>query len=97
MLDSGVAVNEPFYSGEAEPAQAEMRVRTFRDLSFVDLRKLRSYVPRAYSYPEFLRPRKPARLEFARRGPVAQLDRAMRFERRGWEFKSLRVRHIIAP
>ncbi len=25
-------------------------------------------------------------------GPVAQLDRAMRFERRGWEFKSLRVR-----
>jgi hypothetical protein len=26
------------------------------------------------------------------RGPVAQLDRAMRFERRGWEFKSLRVR-----
>ncbi len=26
-------------------------------------------------------------------GPVAQLDRALRFERRGWEFKSLRVRH----
>ncbi len=26
-------------------------------------------------------------------GPVAQLDRALRFERRGWEFKSLRVHH----
>jgi hypothetical protein len=25
-------------------------------------------------------------------GPVAQVDRALRFERRGWEFKSLRVR-----
>ena len=27
-------------------------------------------------------------------GPVAQLDRALRFERRGWEFKSLRVHHV---
>src|SRR5439155_15453645 len=26
-------------------------------------------------------------------GPVAQLDRALRFERRGWEFKSLRFHH----
>ncbi len=32
------------------------------------------------------------------RGPVAQLDRALRFERRGWEFKSLRVHqfHTLA-
>ena len=29
-----------------------------------------------------------------RDGPVAQLDRALRFERRGWEFKSLRVHHF---
>jgi hypothetical protein len=29
-------------------------------------------------------------------GPVAQLDRALRFERRGWEFKSLRVHHFQA-
>ena len=29
-------------------------------------------------------------------GPVAQLDRALRFERRGWEFKSLRVHHFFA-
>ena len=29
---------------------------------------------------------------FRRDGPVAQVDRALRFERRGWEFKSLRVR-----
>ncbi|MEY2413289.1 MAG: hypothetical protein QOD84_1895 [Acidobacteriaceae bacterium] len=28
-------------------------------------------------------------------GPVAQLDRALRFERRGWEFKSLRVHHYM--
>lgn len=28
-------------------------------------------------------------------GPVAQVDRAMRFERRGWEFKSLRVRQVL--
>jgi hypothetical protein len=28
-------------------------------------------------------------------GPVAQLDRALRFERRGWEFDSLRVHHGI--
>jgi hypothetical protein len=26
-------------------------------------------------------------------GPVAQLDRALRFERRGWEFEPLRVHH----
>lgn len=31
------------------------------------------------------------RLFSTQRGPVAQLDRALRFERRGWEFKSLRV------
>ena len=29
-------------------------------------------------------------------GPVAQVDRAMRFERRGWEFKSLRVRQHMS-
>jgi glycine oxidase len=33
------------------------------------------------------------RLFSNQRGPVAQLDRALRFERRGWEFKSLRVHH----
>ena len=32
--------------------------------------------------------------QVCRRGPVAQLDRALRFERRGWEFKSLRVHHL---
>jgi glycine oxidase len=32
-----------------------------------------------------------------KRGPVAQLDRALRFERRGWEFKSLRVHHSANP
>jgi hypothetical protein len=34
--------------------------------------------------------------QVCRRGPVAQLDRALRFERRGWEFKSLRVHHSTA-
>jgi hypothetical protein len=39
-------------------------------------------------------PARPDTLIFCWRGPVAQLDRALRFERRGWEFKSLRVRQV---